>query len=119
MAKAEACSVFELHPERVAAAKAALPDEPLRTRAAAILKAIAEPRRMAILLALRAAEELCVCDLTHVVGGSVSAVSHQLKVLRDQDLVRSRREGRQVFYRLADEHVVTLLDMALAHAREV
>ncbi len=119
MAKAEACSVFELHPERVAAAKQALPAPAEIERAGALLKAMAEPRRMAILLALRAAGELCVCDLTHVVGGSVSAVSHQLKVLRDQDLVRSRRDGRQVFYRLADEHVVALLDMALAHAREV
>lgn len=83
-----------------------------------MLKAIADPTRMRILAALQAADELCVYDISAVVNMSESAVSHQLRVLRSVNLVTSRKESRQVFYRLADDHVTLVLRCALEHAQE-
>ncbi|WP_114313393.1 ArsR/SmtB family transcription factor [Thermus caldifontis] len=117
MAKA-VCGVYEIHPERVAKARVGLPQEAVLKEAALLLKALADPTRMCLLLALRAAGELCVCDLALLAGVSVSAVSHQLRLLRQTRLVAFRREGKQVYYRLADEHVERLLDGALEHAAE-
>jgi DNA-binding transcriptional ArsR family regulator len=112
------CGVYEIHPERVERARATLPEEGLLKRAALLLKVLSDPTRMRLLLALRAAGELCVCDLALLVGVSVSAVSHQLRLLRQARLVAFRREGKQVYYRLADQHVEALLEGALAHAEE-
>lgn len=112
------CGVYEIHPERVAEARAALPGEDLLQRASLLLKALADPTRMRLLLALKAAGELCVCDLALLAGVSVSAVSHQLRLLRQARLVAFRREGKQVYYRLADAHVEWLLGTALEHAEE-
>ncbi|WP_330848611.1 ArsR/SmtB family transcription factor [Thermus thermamylovorans] len=112
------CGVYEIHPERVERARAALPGEAVLQEASLLLKALADPTRMRLLLALRAAGELCVCDLALLVGVSVSAVSHQLRLLRQARLVAFRREGKQVYYRLADAHVAQLLEGALEHAEE-
>lgn len=76
-----------------------------------------DPSRIRILQALGAAE-LCVCDLSAVLGMSQSAVSHQLRTLKNQDLVGYRREGKVVFYRLKDHHVGEILGAGLAHIQE-
>ncbi len=112
------CGAYEVHPERVEKARAALPKEAALKEAALFLKALSDPTRMRLLLALKAAGELCVCDLALLSGVSVSAVSHQLRLLREARLVEFRREGKQVYYRLKDGHVFTLLEEALAHAEE-
>lgn len=112
------CGVYEIHPERVEKARLALPEEGVLKEAARLLKALSDPTRMRLLLALKAAGELCVCDLALLAGVSVSAVSHQLRLLREARLVDFRREGRQVYYRLLDAHVAVLLEEALAHAEE-
>ena len=70
-----------------------------------------------ILFALLAAET-CVCDLSELLNASVSAVSHQLRILRQARLVRYRRAGKTVFYSLADEHVRSLLSQGLEHVQE-
>ena len=62
--------------------------------------------------------ELCVCDICDVVGMNKSAVSHQLRVLREYNLVKYRRQGKEVFYSLADEHVILIYKMALDHVEE-
>jgi len=111
------CTTLSLHPEALERARAALPDAETVTRASLLLKALADPTRMRILLAMKQGE-LCVCDLSHLLGMSQSAISHQLRVLRDNRLVSWRREGRQVFYRLADRHVEEILEDALEHAGE-
>lgn len=82
-----------------------------------IFSALSDPTRFRILDAL-SVEELCVCDLACVTGVSQSAVSHQLRVLRDLDLVSYRREGRRAVYRLADDHVRVLIEQGLEHADE-
>ncbi len=84
---------------------------------AEIFKALADPTRVKILRALSIAE-LCVCDISAVVGQSQSAISHQLRYLRMARLVKYRREGKMAFYSLDDDHVHDLLDQGLKHARE-
>lgn len=83
----------------------------------AIYKAMGEPARLGMLFALRQGEA-CVGELARAAGMSESAASHQLRVLRNLSLVKTRREGKQVFYSLDDSHVEDLLDLSLAHARE-
>ena len=113
----EACEVQHLHPEAVAKAKAAIPDARCVLEASALLKAVADPTRLRMLAAL-SATELCVCDIALSVGLSESATSHQLRLLREARLVRHRKEGRVVYYQLADAHVLDLISSALEHARE-
>ncbi|MBA3875871.1 MAG: transcriptional regulator [Anaerolinea sp.] len=79
---------------------------------------LADPTRARILHALTLTEELCVCDLALLLGLSVSALSHQLRLLRDRDAVARRKVGRIVYYRLADDHVRRLLTDALVHVGE-
>lgn len=95
-------------------AKENLPDDDAILRMAAIFKTIADPSRLKILLALRQGE-LCVFHLVDVVGGTQSAVSHQLRILRDNRIVKARRDGQNIVYSLADEHVVAVLELACAH----
>ncbi|HEX9094384.1 MAG TPA: metalloregulator ArsR/SmtB family transcription factor [Coriobacteriia bacterium] len=82
-----------------------------------IFAALSDRTRLRILAALTV-ERLCVCDLAEVAGVSQSAVSHQLRVLRDLRLVGFERDGKRAVYRLADEHVRMLLSQGLEHAAE-
>lgn len=84
---------------------------------AAMFKLLGDPTRVRILEALAHAE-LCVCELTAVLGLTQSAVSHQLRLLRAAKLVRYRREGKNAFYSLDDEHVSILFQQGLEHIRE-
>jgi DNA-binding transcriptional ArsR family regulator len=113
----EICEIRCIHPASVARANLARTEDDILAAASALLGAMADLTRIRILDALRTGE-LCVCDLGAVLGMSVSAVSHQLRLLRTARLVTSRREGKVVFYSLQDEHVERLLDMALEHCRE-
>lgn len=78
-------------------------------------KLLAEPGRLRMVYALLEAGELCVSDLAGLVESSESATSHQLRQLRLAGLVRARRQGREMFYRVADTHVRLLLDVAVEH----
>jgi ArsR family transcriptional regulator, lead/cadmium/zinc/bismuth-responsive transcriptional repressor len=80
-------------------------------------RALGDPTRVRILDTLSHGE-MCVCDLSGVVGMSESAVSHQLRLLRGLRLVRSRRAGRHIFYAIDDQHIVELLRQALTHVEE-
>ena len=111
------CQVNYVNQQRVARVQLALPEQRLLLGAAEIFKMLADPNRLLLLLAL-SDEELCVCDLAELVGTSASAVSHQLRLLRTARLVKYRREGKMVYYRLDDEHVGRLLQEGLTHAEE-
>ncbi|MFC4453566.1 metalloregulator ArsR/SmtB family transcription factor [Deinococcus sonorensis] len=113
----DACEVTCVHPEAVLKARVAMPDTGCVDNASALLKAVADPTRLRLLSALNTGE-LCVCDLSAVVGISESAVSHQLRLLRAHRLVTFRKEGRIVYYRLLDQHVTALIGSALDHVRE-
>ncbi len=111
---ASVCSTPCFHPEVIERAKSIMPAPEHIQRIAGLFAALGEPNRLGLLLALQAGE-LCVCDLSSVMDMSVSAVSHQLRILRHQGLVTSRKQGRMVMYSLADEHVSRLLVQALEH----
>jgi DNA-binding transcriptional ArsR family regulator len=111
------CACRCIHPEKIAiAARDALSDEENR-QMAELFKALADPTRLRILKALTG-QEMCVCDLAQLAGVSESAISHQLRLLRQLNLVGNRRSGPILYYRLADDHVRELMEMALAHVRE-
>jgi ArsR family transcriptional regulator, lead/cadmium/zinc/bismuth-responsive transcriptional repressor len=118
MASSKPLAAELVHPKAVAKAKSTLPASRDILGASELLKAVADPTRMRILSALRSVDELCVYDISVVVDMSESAVSHQLRLLRAVNLVTPRKEGRQVFYRLSDNHVSAILNDALEHARE-
>ena len=111
------CDVVHLHPARVAALRAALIAEDEVTDLAETFRALGDPTRVRILDALSHGE-LCVCDLAALVRMSESAVSHQLRVLRNLRIVKPRREGRMVFYALDDRHIITLFRQGLRHVQE-
>ncbi|WP_291428768.1 helix-turn-helix transcriptional regulator [Deinococcus sp.] len=110
------CEVRCLHPQEVAQARAEQPGPADIEAASTLLKVIADPTRLKLLSALRTGE-LCVCDLSAVIGLSESAVSHQLRLLREQRIVTVRRQGRVAYYRLLDAHVTTLIGGVLDHLR--
>lgn len=82
-----------------------------------IFKLFADETRLRIICAILNTE-LCVCDLCELLGLNQSAVSHQLQLLRSSKLVKYRKEGKQVYYSLEDEHIESIIKMALAHIRE-
>ncbi len=95
-------------------AKANMPADEDVARVAAAFKSISEPCRLKILFALRQGE-LCVLHIVEAVGGTQSAVSHQLRLLKANGIVKSRREGQNILYSLDDEHVLAVLELACAH----
>lgn len=103
-----------LHEERVKCALSAMPSDDEVCEMAAHFKAISEPSRLKILLALSCGE-LCVEHITQAVGGNQSAVSHQLKTLKDNKIVKATRRGKQVIYSISDGHVAAMLAMAKEH----
>ena len=94
-----------------------MPNDVLIKALADFFKMFADPTRGKILWALDQSE-LCVCDLGEVLGMSKSAVSHQLGTLRKAHLVKFRREGKNVFYSLKDEHVKSILEVGMEHIQE-
>lgn len=108
------CDDRVVHVEAVRAARETLPSGQTLAGLADFFAALGDPTRLRIVAAL-AGQELCVCDLAAAVGQSESAVSHQLRGLRNLGLLRSRREGRLVYYALDDSHVSALYTQALDH----
>lgn len=111
----DGCSVHCVHPEKVQLVMdATLPTGDL-ARAAALFKLLGDPTRARLLFALLEAGELCVCDLAAATGTQEATVSQSLRLLRASGVVTGRRQGRLVFYRLADAHVRMLLDLTREH----
>lgn len=111
------CEIDVIHPETVQRVRAILPDTDVMQRVAVVFQVLADPTRARIVYAL-AHEELCVCDAAVVAGLSVSAASHQLKRLRDQGVVRYRKDGRLAYYRLYDDHIRKLVLDGVAHVQD-
>ena len=122
MVERESCAPLtpstEIDPDAVAYALANALNDRTIDRVGRLFSALADPTRLKVLHALTVTKELCVCDLAVIADLSVSAVSHQLRLLRDRDLVHARRDGRMVFYSLADEHVSVLMNTGTEHANE-
>ena len=113
----DGCQVRVVHLDQVnQARKEAVSDFELG-RLALTYKVLGDPNRLKIVMALRKVE-MCVCDLAAFTGLSESAVSHQLRRLKDLALIKSRRDGQVIYYTLDDIHVSELLNIGLAHVRE-
>lgn len=115
--KEDGCQVQVVHFKRVARAwEEAIPVKDL-DRLTLTYKVLGDATRLKMVMALEGGE-MCVCDLAAFTGLSDSAVSHQLRRLKDLDLVKQRRDGQILYYSLNDDHVVELLKIGLAHVRE-
>lgn len=113
--ESEGCSVRVIDADRVAATRSRVLGVADAADVAGLFRLLGDPGRVRMLSALSEAGELCVCDLAAVVDMAESTVSHSLRLLRTAGVVRHRRAGRQVFYRLDDAHVRLLLDLSVAH----
>ena len=111
------CHVRCIHQERVERAKKTSLTENENIKLCQLFKAMGDTTRLRILRALEK-EEMCVCDLAVFLGITESAVSHQLRLLRQLHLVVNRRDGAILYYRLDDDHVSQLVRIALDHIRE-
>ncbi|MDD3364946.1 MAG: metalloregulator ArsR/SmtB family transcription factor [Syntrophomonas sp.] len=111
------CDVQCIHEENVKEVRANMINEDTARALADIFKTLGDSTRIKLLFALMQ-KELCVCDLAAVSGASESAVSHQLRILRNQKLVKYRREGKILYYSLLDDHVQTLFTQGLEHVNE-
>src|SRR5690349_21703284 len=113
----ELCELKQTNAEAVAEVRRTLVSDRAAAALAATFSVLGDPTRVRLLDAL-ARRELCVCDLAELIGSSESAVSHQLRLLRSLRLVRSRRSGRMMFYRLDDDHIRLLLEQSRRHIEE-
>ena len=94
-----------------------MPDEDMLYDLAELFKVFGDSTRLRILYALFE-QELCVCDIAGILGLTQTAVSHQLRVLKANKLVKARRDGKIVFYSLDDDHVHSILDTGIEHLFE-
>ncbi len=113
------CEVECIHPEHITPLLGKVVTGREADDLAGIFELLADPTRARLLHALSLSDELCVCDLALLLGRSESALSHQLRLLRDRSVVSRRKAGRVVYYRLADKHIRHVLADGLRHAREV
>lgn len=111
------CQEICIHEDLVERVQGKMPDDVTLCDVAEMFKVFGDVTRTKILSALFVAE-LCVCDISKIVGMSVSAVSHQLRILRQTKIVKSRRQGKEVYYALDDAHISGMYQMALDHLRE-
>lgn len=113
----EFCEVNEVHTDKVEGVKNRMPEEEEIYDLAELFKVFGDSTRMKILFALFE-EEICVCDLASVLNMRQSAISHQLRILKQARLVKNRREGRSIIYFLADHHVRTIVAQGREHIEE-
>ncbi|MCI8549693.1 MAG: metalloregulator ArsR/SmtB family transcription factor [Lachnospiraceae bacterium] len=111
------CECKHVHEELVASLKEQTPDETVLIRLADLFKIFGDPTRIKILYALLE-HEMCVCDIAQLLGMTQSSISHQLRILKQSSLVKFRRDGKMVFYSLADQHVMTILSQGFEHVTE-
>lgn len=113
----ERCDYDIIHQEVVNRVREAMPPEETLYDLAELFKVFGDSTRIRILWALDASE-MCVCDIAAVLNMSQSAISHQLRVLKQAKLVKNRRDGKAVYYSLDDEHVKQIFDQGLTHIQE-
>ena len=111
------CECDEVHTDVVKHKRELMPDEETLYDLSDFFKIFGDSTRMSILFAIDG-EPMCVCDIAQLLGMTKSAVSHQLKILRQSDLITYRKSGKNVFYTLADDHVRDIIEKALEHIKE-
>ncbi|MEM7828220.1 MAG: metalloregulator ArsR/SmtB family transcription factor [Candidatus Aenigmatarchaeota archaeon] len=116
--KEEICEITYIDRKKVSSVKKRMKPEITMQRLAETFKVLGDPTRIKIIFAL-SQEELCVCDIANLLGTTKSAVSHQLRILRNMKLVKYRKDGKMAFYSLDDEHIKNLFDEGLRHVEEM
>ncbi|MDR1353385.1 MAG: metalloregulator ArsR/SmtB family transcription factor [Treponema sp.] len=111
------CDCATIHEEVVSRVRKVMPEEETLLNLADLFKMFGDSTRVKILCALFNAE-MCVCDIAVLLGMTKSAISHQLRALRQTKLVKYRRDGKVVYYSLDDEHVKNIFDLGLLHVCE-
>ena len=112
---ADLCEIHKTHPEALEMARLHEADDETSLRLADIFKVLGDRTRIKLLSLLAHEEELCVCDIAEALGMGQSAISHQLRVLRNARLVKFHKVGKEAFYSLDDDHVVPLMQQGLDH----
>ncbi len=115
--EAECCELLHLHMDVVDKVRAMIPSEDTLYDLTELFRIFGDSTRVRILYVLFA-QEMCVCDIAGVLGMTQSAISHQLRALKNAKLVKARREGKTVFYSLADDHVRSIIDQGIEHVTE-
>ena len=113
----ECCDFIHAHEEIVERVRNQIPGEDTLYDLSELFRIFGDSTRIRILYVLFESE-MCVCDIAALLGMTQSAISHQLRALKNARLVKSRREGKTVFYSLADDHVKTIIDQGLEHVSE-
>ncbi len=113
----EICDTHEIHEDLIVKARENMPEETVLYDLAELFKIFSDSTRIRILFVLFE-EEVCVCDIADMLSMTQSAVSHQLRILKQSKLVKNRRVGKSVFYSLADDHVRTIIAQGLDHIQE-
>ena len=118
MASKDTCDIYCYDGEKVNRIQEELQKEDLSS-VAQLFKALADENRAKIVYSLCQDGELCVCDIANIIRSSVATASHHLRTLYKQGIVKYRKEGKLAFYSLEDEHIKSLIIVALAHKKEV
>ena len=113
----EHCELTHQHPGFAEKVNSQMPEEDNLYDLAELFKVFGDPTRIRILYLLLESE-MCVCDIAQGLSMTQSAISHQLRVLKNADLIRFRRDGKTVIYSLADEHVRMILSCGMEHILE-
>ena len=113
----ECCEEHVVHVDAVEMARSAMPGDEITSAASDFFKVFFDKTRLRILTAL-VTRELCVCDIAALLGMSQSAISHQLRFLKQARLVKSRKSGKTVYYALCDDHIQIILAQGIAHVQE-
>lgn len=113
----EVCDNNEIHAELIKKVNDTLPEESRLYDLAELFKTFGDSTRIRILFVLFEAE-VCVCDIAEALHMTQSAISHQLRILKQSKLIKNRREGKSIFYSLADEHVKTIIAQGMEHILE-
>lgn len=113
----ELCAFLHVHEDLVQKVRESMPPEEDLSALAEFFKVFSDSTRIRILTVLLCSET-CVCDIAQLLGMTQPAISHQLRILKQMNLVRTRREGRTVFYSLADDHIKSILSQGMEHVRE-
>ena len=113
----ECCEVPAVHNDLVSEVRAKLPEENSMQDLAELFKIFGDTTRIRILFVLFESE-MCVCDMAETLNMTQSAISHQLRLLKSNGLIRARRHGKSVFYSLADDHVSTIIQQGWDHIME-
>jgi len=114
---AESCEYIHVHDEIVEKVNAQMPAEDDLDDLADFFKVFGDTTRIKMLYVLLCSE-MCVCDIAQILNMTQSAISHQLRILKQMDLVKSRRDGKTIFYSLADSHIATILSQGMDHIQE-